>query len=388
MTKVKKNKIKKKQIAFFINSMTGGGAEKVVQLLIQQLIKDKESNIILILLENKITYQLPKNIKIIHLFSHLDNYLQKFIGLLYGSIKLKSIIKRYKIQIIISSLERSNFINVITKFLGNPHKAIISEHTNPEYTYGSRTLKNSIVKLLLKLLYGKADRIIAVSNGVKKILIKVFKIDEGKIQVIYNPCDINKIKMLSAENLEHPWFHEEKPVIITVGRLIESKAQWYLIRAFAEIKNKIPSQLVIIGEGEMRKQLEQLARNLNVDKDLEFLGWQENPYKYMSRSKVFVLTSLWESFGIVLVEAMICGLPIVSFDCGNGPREILDNGEYGILVPVGDIEGLSEAVINILKNNNLREKNIQKAKKRIHIFNTKDIAKEYMKCINFLNFLY
>ena len=140
-----KNLSNKKNIAFFINSMTGGGAEKVVQLIIQQLIKDKELNIILILLENKITYQLPKNIKIIHLFSHLDNYLQKFIGLLYGSIKLKSIIKRYKIQIIISSLERSNFVNVITKFLGSPHKAIISVHTNPEYTYGSRSLCNSLV---------------------------------------------------------------------------------------------------------------------------------------------------------------------------------------------------------------------------------------------------
>ena len=381
MTKVKKNKIKKKQIAFFINSMSGGGAEKVVQLLTEQLIKDEESDIILILLENKITYQLPKNIKIIHLFSHLDNCLQKFIGLLYGSIKLKSITKRYKIQIIISSLERSNFVNVITKFLGSPHKAIISEHTNPEYTYDSKTLKNSIVKLLLKLLYGKADRIIAVSNGVKKVLIKVFKIDERKIQVIYNPCDINKIKKLSMEKVEYPWFNEKMPIIITMGRLIESKGHGKLIQTFAEIKKQIPSRLVIIGEGNLRKQLERLTVKFGVEKDIAFLGWQENPYKYMSKSNLFVLSSNSESFGIVLVEAMVCGVPVVSFDCESGPREILDNGEYGILVPVGDIEGLSEAVINILKNNDLREKIIQRAKKRVHIFNTKDIAKEYMKCI-------
>ena len=381
MTKVKKNKIEKKQIAFFINSMSGGGAEKVVQLLTEQLIKDKESDIILILLENKITYQLPKNIKIIHLFSHLDNCLQKFIGLLYGSIKLKSIIKRYKVQIIISSLERSNFINVITKFIGSPHKAIISEHTNPEYTYGGRTLKNSIVIFLLKLLYSKADRIIAVSNGVKKTLIKVFKIDEGKIQVIYNPCDINKIKKLSMEKVEYPWFNEKMPIIITMGRLIESKGHGKLIQTFAEIKKQIPSRLVIIGEGNLRKQLERLTVKFGVEKDIAFLGWQENPYKYMSKSNLFVLSSNSESFGIVLVEAMACGVPVVSFDCESGPREILDNGEYGILVPVGDIEGLSEAVINILKNNDLREKIIQRAKKRVHIFNTKDIAKEYMKCI-------
>ena len=384
MTKVKTNNMGKTQVAFFINSMTGGGAEKVVKLLIQQLMKDKELDIILILLENKITYQLPKNIKIIHLFSHLDNYLQKFIGLLYGSIKLKSITKRYKIQIIISSLERSNFVNVMTKFLGSPHKAIISEHTNPEYTYGSRTLKNSIVKLLIKLLYGKADRIIAVSNGVKKALIKVFKIDENKIQIIYNPCDINKIKKLSMEKVEYPWFSEKIPIIITIGRLIESKGHGKLLQAFAKIKKQIPSKLVIIGEGNLRKQLERLTVKFEVEKDIAFLGWQENPYKYISKSNIFVLSSNSESFGLVVVEAMVCGIPVVSFDCESGPREILDNGEYGILVPVGDIEGLSEAVINILKNNDLREKIIQKAKKRIHIFDAKDIAKEYMKYIKFL----
>lgn len=382
MTKVKKNKIEKKQIAFFINSMSGGGAEKVVQLLTEQLIKDKESDIILILLENKITYQLPKNIKIIHLFSHLDNCLQKFIGLLYGSIKLKSIIKRYKVQIIISSLERSNFINVITKFIGSPHKAIISEHTNPEYTYGGRTLKNSIVIFLLKLLYSKADRIIAVSNGVKKTLIKVFKIDEGKIQVIYNPCDINKIKKLSMEKVEYPWFGEKIPIIITVGRLTKPKGQWHLIQAFAEVKRKIKSRLLIIGEGELKNQLMLLAKDLSIDKDVAFLGWQKNPYKYMAKSSIFVLTSLWESFGIVLVEAISCGLPIVSFDCENGPREILKNGKYGMLIPAGNKIALTNAIISLLEDKKLRESFIEKAKERTQDFVVEDIVKKYKKLVN------
>lgn len=372
---------KKKNIAFLINSMSGGGAEKVVQILLEQVSTEKDLKIILILLENKITYQIPKDVEVIYLFPYFNNYFQKFISIFLGALKLRNIIFKYNIPVIISFLERSNFVNLLAKFFGCSHYTIISEHTNLEYTYGSRALKNSIVKLLLKLLYRKADRIIAVSNGVKKVLIKVFKIDEGKIQVIYNPCDINKIKKLSMEKVEYPWFNEKLPIIITMGRLIESKGHGKLIQTFAEIKKQIPSRLVIIGEGNLRKQLERLTVKFGVEKDIAFLGWQENPYKYMSKSNLFVLSSNSESFGIVLVEAMVCGVPVVSFDCESGPREILDNGEYGILVPVGDIEGLSEAVINILKNNGLREKIIQRAKKRVHIFNTKDIAKKYMKCI-------
>jgi len=383
-TELNKNIIEKKRVAFFINSMGGGGAEKVVQLLLEQLTVNKDLEIVLILLENKITYQLPRSIEIIPLFSHFDNYLQKFVSLFWGALKLKKIIKKYRIQIIISFLERSNFINIIAKLLGSSHQAIISEHANPEYTYRDQTFKNGIVRLFLKLLYSRADKIIAVSSGVKKSLINIFRIKERKIQVIYNPCDINKIKRLSIRNLEQPWFHEETPIIITVGRLMRPKGQWQLIQAFAEVKRKVPSRLVIIGEGELKNQLMKLAKNLSVDKDITFLGWQKNPYKYMAHSTVFALTSLWESFGIVLVEAMVCGVPIVSFDCENGPREILNSGQYGVLVPAGNIKELTKVILNFLEDSDLRKKFAQKAEKRAQKFAIEDIAKEYKQCLRSL----
>jgi N-acetylgalactosamine-N,N'-diacetylbacillosaminyl-diphospho-undecaprenol 4-alpha-N-acetylgalactosaminyltransferase len=132
-TKASKNVAKKKRVAFFINSMAGGGAEKLVQPLLEQFTADKDLEIVLVSLEDKITYQLPKNIKVIPLFSHLDNYLQKFFALFLGALKLRKIIIQYKISATLSFLERSNFVNVLAKPFGSPYRIIISEHANPEY---------------------------------------------------------------------------------------------------------------------------------------------------------------------------------------------------------------------------------------------------------------
>jgi len=378
-TKASKSVVEKKRVAFLINSMGRGGAERIVQLLLEQFIADKDLEIVLILLENKIAYQLPEGIEAISLFSHLNNYLQKFFALFVGALKLRNITTQYKVLAILSFLERSNFVNVLARLFGSSHRAIISEHTNPQYSYHSRSLKNSIAKLLLRVLYARANKIIAVSGGVKKTLVGAFAIKEEKIQVIHDPCDINKIEEVSCEPVNRPWFNEEIPIIITVGRLIEPKGHWHLIHAFAKIRTEMHCRLVILGEGELRDQLEQLARDLGIDKDVAFLGWQENPYKYMARSSIFVFPSVWEGFGIVLVEALACGLPVVSFDCESGPREILRDGEYGMLVSVGDEEGLAKAMIQLLRDGALRESFAQKAETRAQEFAVGDIAEEYRK---------
>jgi glycosyltransferase involved in cell wall biosynthesis len=367
--------------AFLINSMEGGGAEKVVQILLKNLITYQNTEITLILIEDNIKYEIPKGIKVISLFSHINNYLAKFLSLFFGAYKLKKTVRRCGITTVISFLERSNFINVLSKIIGSPHRLIISEHTNPEYSYVRTNIKASIVKFLLKLLYKRSDKIIAVSNGVKKTLNSMLGIAMNKIHVIYDPCDINKVKKLSVEDVVHPWFYADIPIIITVGRLVEPKGQWHLIQTFAEVQKDIRSRLMIIGEGILQNKLEKLARSLNVSEDVAFLGWQANPYKYMSRSTIFVLTSLWEGFGIILVEAMVCGLPIVSFDCESGPREILDNGKYGILVPVGDNKTLKNAIVNLLKDYQLRATYTRITKQRAQKFNMEAITEKYKRCL-------
>jgi len=375
------NTTKGKRISFLINSMGGGGAERIVQLLLEQFAGDENLEIVVILLENKIVFQLPEGVGVVPLFSHLDNYIQKFFALFWGALKLRKITRQYKISAVLSFLERSNVVNVLARLLGSPHAVIISEHTNPTRGYRDRSIKNGVVKFLLHNLYSRADKIIAVSGGVKKTLIEAFGIKEEKIQIIYDPCDINKVKERSCELVDHPWFNEELPIIITVGRLMKAKGQWHLIRAFAIIRSEMKCRLVILGEGKLRNQLEQLTRDLGIDEDVAFLGWQENPYKYVARSTIFALPSIWEGFGIVLVEAMACGIPVVAFDCESGPTEILEGGEYGLLVPVGDEEALAATVSKLLRDDKLRAELTRKGEGRAKDFNINNVAREYKKCL-------
>ena len=153
----------------------------------------------------------------------------------------------------------------------------------------------------------------------------------------------------SEEALDHPWFLPgEPPVILGVGRLTQAKDFPTLIRAFALVRKKHPARLMILGEGEERSKLETLVQELGLEKEVSLPGFVDNPYKYMKRAAVFVLSSKWEGFGNVLVEAMALGTPVVSTNCPSGPAEILENGRWGRLVPVGDVYALAEAIIETL----------------------------------------
>jgi len=195
------------------------------------------------------------------------------------------------------------------------------------------------------------DAIVAVSHGVAEDFARSFNIALRKIQVIYNPIVDEELLKKAEEPLDHPWFQKgEPPVILAAGRLHVQKDFPTLLRAFALVRREIPSRLVILGEGEKRKELEELAQELGIREHLDLPGFVENPYKYMKRAAVFVLSSQWEGLPTVLVEAMACGCPVVSTDCPSGPREILENGKWGKLVPPGDPVKLAEAIKEVLTN--------------------------------------
>jgi glycosyltransferase involved in cell wall biosynthesis len=153
------------------------------------------------------------------------------------------------------------------------------------------------------------------------------------------------VSALASEKLDHRWFEDnEDPVILGVGRLNEQKDFQTLLRAFANVLKKRHAYLVILGEGEERSSLEVLSEELNVAHRVHMPGFVRNPYKYMARSDVFVLSSKFEGFGNVIVEAMACGCPVVSTNCRSGPTEILENGKWGRLVPVEDPLRMSNAI--------------------------------------------
>ncbi|HEY0089668.1 MAG TPA: glycosyltransferase, partial [Candidatus Lokiarchaeia archaeon] len=256
-------------------------------------------------------------------------------------------------------------------------------------------------RFLIRRLYKKADLVFSNSLGIRNSLDKDFNIASDKIKVIYNPIDIEKIQNLCHNSLEAEYRELFRhPVIINIGRLTKQKGQEYLIRAFkniitcrtrrgptsdhdprSDLGSAESAKLVILGEGELEKDLRDLAKKLGLENDIFFLGWQKNPFKFLSRARIFVLSSLWEGLPNTLIEALACGCPAISTDCPSGPNEIIETDRSGILLPVKDERALAQAIIKILSNPSFSQELIQNGKKRAEDFSVKNIINQYERII-------
>ncbi|MCG5509912.1 glycosyltransferase [Ectothiorhodospira lacustris] len=202
----------------------------------------------------------------------------------------------------------------------------------------------------MRRLYPLADGIIAVSRGVADDVRGITGLPEEKVHVVRNPVITPDLETLAAEPAPHPWLEDGgDPVIIGMGRLTRQKDFPTLLRAFAGVRGRRPARLIILGEGGDREALTALARSLGVADRVLMPGFAPNPYAWLSRARLFVLSSAWEGSPNALTEAMALGLPVVSTDCRSGPREILRDGRYGPLVPVGDVAALEDAMVRTLE---------------------------------------
>lgn len=190
--------------------------------------------------------------------------------------------------------------------------------------------------------YAGAEAVIANSYGVADDLASQVPEVAGKLGVVYNAGLDERLPALAREPLSEP--RPPAPLLVTCGRLTAQKDHATLLRAFAEVRYQPLPELWLLGDGEERRALEQLARELRVESRVRFLGFRDNPYPFMAAADVFVLSSRWEGFGNVVVEALACGAPVVATDCPSGPGEILDHGRYGRLVPVGDAAALARGI--------------------------------------------
>jgi glycosyltransferase involved in cell wall biosynthesis len=197
--------------------------------------------------------------------------------------------------------------------------------------------------------YPRADAIVAVSRGVADDLARFAGLPRDVIRVIYNPVVGADLPRMAGEPVDHPWFRPgELPVILGAGRLSRQKDFPTLIRAFAEVRRARPARLVILGDGAQRAELEALVRTLGLADAVALPGFTSNPYAHMARAAVFVLSSRFEGFPNVLVEALAVGTPVVATDCPSGPAEILERGRHGRLVPVGQADALARALLATL----------------------------------------
>jgi len=253
-------------------------------------------------------------------------------------------------DVIFSAEDHLNIIIMLASFLFRKEAKIsCSSRVTPFDTYSKNPFKKGFyLKFLMKFLMNRADVLSCVSEDMVTQYQSLFK--NSRHQRIYNIIGPDDIEILKAEKVNHDWFNGNYEVIIGAGNLSPWKGFTDLIKAFSLIKNKKSLKLVILGDGPEKHDLVNLIYELKLEDKIQLLGNVSNPFKYFSKSSLFVLSSRVEGLPNVIVEAMMCGCKIVSYDCPTGPREILQNGKYGTLVKPGDISMLSSSMIDLLKN--------------------------------------
>ena len=227
----------------------------------------------------------------------------------------------------------------------------------------------------MKLFYGRVDRIIAVSRGVAEDIIAITGMPSNRVVIVSNPVVTPRLNVLASEPVPHPWLEDpDMPVIMGAGRLTSQKDFGTLLRAFALVQESRACRLVILGEGKLRAELLSLADALGVGDLFLMPGFAANPYKWIARCSVFVLSSRWEGSPNTLTEALALGVPVVSTNCRSGPKETPEDGKYGSLVPVGNVGELARAIQDTLVNP-LPQATLQNAVRR---FTVEESVKGYL----------
>jgi glycosyltransferase involved in cell wall biosynthesis len=240
-----------------------------------------------------------------------------------------------------------------------------------------RPWRRRVFSLVTRIGYGLADAIVATSAGVADDLVATFGVRRDRIRVVHNPVDLDAVRAAAAEPLDcaaaERW---SRPSLVAAGRLAEAKNYPLLIDAMALLRRAVPARLFILGAGDLEPQLRDRIAQLGLADAIALCGFQRNPWKYIARADVFVLTSRYEGFGNVLVEAMACGVPVVA-TTSPGTREIVSSGDDGLLVDEHDARSVAAALQRVLTDDGLRRRLAEGASRTAQRFALPTIAAAY-----------
>ena len=331
------------RIALFMPSLAGGGAERVMVNLARGIVeRGFQVDMVVAQAEGPYVDELPSQARIVDLAA------RRVATSLFA---LSRYLREVRPRSLLSAQTHANIIALwARRVAGVDTRVVVSEHVNLGHSvkYSVR-LSDRLMPYFVKKFYPWSDEVIAVSRGVADDLVDNLGVTADRIRVIYNPVVTPWLQAKTQERPDHAWLRDNQPpVVLGVGRLTEQKDFHTLIHAFADVQRKKDARLIILGEGEERPTLERLVTDLGLNDRVDMPGFVSNPFAYMAQSDVFALSSRWEGLATVIIEAMACGTTVVSTDCPSGPTEILENGKYGTLVPVGNAVALGQAILAAL----------------------------------------
>lgn len=259
---------------------------------------------------------------------------------------LAAYLRRHRPDALLTAEDFVNVAAIAKRVAGVATNVVAGVHNNVSSLFHSQSgWKGRLRPFVFQSMLPFADRVICVSHGVAQDVAGTTRVPRERIHVVYNPLPFDRIHAQAKERIEHPFFAPgAPPVFLGVGRLTPQKDFTNLIRAFAILRAQMPARLLILGTGDLLDDLRLLAADLSVSEDVCFAGFVANPYAYMAKSAALVVSSRFEGLSTVLIEGLASGTRVVSTDCPSGPREILENGKLGSLVPVADPAALAHAM--------------------------------------------
>ncbi|NVD44401.1 glycosyltransferase [Qipengyuania atrilutea] len=327
-------------IAVYLPSLEGGGAERVFVTLANGFsARGYSVDLVLVNATGPYIPLVDESVRIINL---RKASVFKSIG------ALASYLREERPRCFLSGLSHANVAGLIAILMsGSPVRSVISERVSLSASrLYQKSVKDRATRLLMHLLYKRADIITVVAKKISDELVSELRLSPHKIETIFNPVERATILRALRGPPPHPWLNKgaSSPVIIGCGRLTAQKDFHTLLRAFAILRTTRTAKLIILGEGEDRASLEREIIRAGLKDDVEMPGFVKRPVDYMAHCSVFVLSSRYEGLPGALVQALHCNVPLVSTDCPTGPEEILERGRWGQLVPVGDPHAMSVAI--------------------------------------------
>lgn len=336
-------------LSFFIPDLTVGGAEQVTVNIVNGLAaRGYRVELLLSRYRGELKPNLAADVEVVTLPPERTAGL----GVAAHLPAIVSYLRNRNPDVLIPHLAHPSVVCLAINRALDVEAAVVPTHHSAFGQYTEQTAKDRVVDTLVPRLYPAADRIIAVSEGVANSIVERTPVEREDISVLHNPVDVHAVREQANEPVDHEWVEDDDvDVVLFVGRLAGQKDLDTWVRTFERVHERNPdTRAVIAGQGPYREELEGVVERSDAADAISLPGFVENPFRYMGQADVFFLSSRYEGLPTVLIEALACGCPVVATDCPSGPREILADGTYGRLAPVGDPRRLADAVTETLED--------------------------------------